>query len=130
MITPEKLLPIYLAKAENIVHILRNISALDGIRFSRDALQKNSSFANRSGILAAIETLEDTRLLSRISPGIYELNNSKSDVQELITLLRGALIAQSMRNHSPAYQVVMTSPKKPNEIQSVLEKIGPKGATF
>ena len=35
------------------------------------------------------------------------------------------LIADSMRNDSPAFQVVMTSPKKPNELQNVLEKMGP-----
>ena len=125
MIITEKLIPSYIANAENIVQILRNISALDGAYFSKDALQKNSSFTNRSGVLAAIETLEDTRLLRRISHGIYALNTSKKDVQELITLLRGVLIADSMRNDSPAFQVVMTSPKKPNELQSVLEKMGP-----
>ena len=126
MITLEKLLPSYLPNAENIVQILKNISALDGVCYSKDALQKNSSFANRSGVLAALDTLESTRLLRRTSPGIYALNVSKNNVQELITLLRGALIAESLKNHSPAFQVVMTSPKKPNELQSVLEKIGPQ----
>jgi len=126
VIDPEGLVPDYLNNAETIGLILSTMIELGGTRFSSNVLLQGSSFARRSKTLAAIETLVDTGILVRTSPTLYQLLCPQDDIQQLFYLLRGAKIAKSLLKEEPEFELVMTSPRKPNALQDVLEKIGPK----